>query len=416
MRVLATCLPGHGHFNPMLPLAHALTRAGHEVAFATAEDFCPRVVAAGFPAFPAGIGLARQMAEARDRYPEQDALKGASRFESFVPRMLAGVAAPARAEDLVPLVERWKPDVLVHDETEFAGPLAAAVAGIPHADHSVGILRPLAMARLAGETLAPLHARWDVNAAALGPYGGMFTYLYLDVAPPTLQSAEIAKIAVAHPVRNAEVRAGALGPSGSAEGMEGGELPGWFGAMPEAPLVYVSLGTVFNAKAGGVFAAILEGLADEACNVILTVGHENDPADFGPQPDHIHIERFIPQSLLLPHCDAVINQGGTAVLSTLAYGLPLLLLPLGANQFHNAAACAAAGVGLQLLPGDVTAEAVRRDVRALLDEPSLAAQARLVQAELEAMPAPEVGVELIERLATERQPLPRSGGSAVAAP
>jgi UDP:flavonoid glycosyltransferase YjiC (YdhE family) len=58
---------------------------------------------------------------------------------------------------------------------------------------------------------------------------------------------------------------------------------------------------------------------------------------------------------------------------------------------------------------------VRRDVRALLDDPALAARARLVQAELEAMPAPEVGVELIERLAAERQPLPRSSGPAVAA-
>ena len=95
MRVLATCLPGHGHFNPMLPLAQALVGADHEVAFATAEDFCPRVVQAGFPAFPAGLSLERQMAEARLRYPEQDALEGAARFESFVPLMLAGVAAPA---------------------------------------------------------------------------------------------------------------------------------------------------------------------------------------------------------------------------------------------------------------------------------------------------------------------------------
>nr|MDQ3575945.1 hypothetical protein [Actinomycetota bacterium] len=40
------------------------------------------------------------------------------------------VAAPARAADLVPLVESWKPDLLVHDETEFAGAVAAAVAVI----------------------------------------------------------------------------------------------------------------------------------------------------------------------------------------------------------------------------------------------------------------------------------------------
>ena len=397
MRVLATCLPGHGHFNPMLPLAQALVGAGHEVAFSTAGGFCPRVVEAGFPAFPSGLSLERQLAEARARFPEQDALTGGERFESFVPRMLAGVAAPARAEDLVPLVRRWRPDVLVHDEAEFAGPLAAAAAGLPHADHSLGIFRPLAMARLAGRTLAPLLDRWEVDAAGLGPFGGLFTYLYLDVAPPTLQSGEISRIPVAHPVRNAGLEAGA----------EGRSLPDWVHGMPDGPVVYVSLGTVFNSQASGVFAAVLEALRDEKVNVIVTVGHGNDPADFGAQPDHIHIERFIPQSLLLPYCDAVVNQGGTAILPMLAQGLPLLLLPQGANQFHNAAACAAAGVGRQLLPGEVTPEAVRREVRALLDEPALREAARKVQGEIAAMPGPERGVELLERLAEERQPLPR---------
>ncbi|CAA9252860.1 MAG: hypothetical protein AVDCRST_MAG76-2371 [uncultured Acidimicrobiales bacterium] len=406
MRVLATCLPGHGHFNPMLPLARALARAGHEVAFATAGDFCPRVVEAGFPAFPAGLSLERQMAEARARFPEQDALVGASRFESFVPRMLAGVAAPARAEELVPLVRQWRPDVLLHDETEFSGPVAAAAAGIPHADHSVGILRPLAMARLAGETLVPLLDRLDVDPASLGPFGGLFTYLYLDVAPPTLQSPEISKIPVAHPVRNADVEAGA----------EGQMLPDWVATLPDAPLVYVSLGTVFNSQARGVFAAVIEAVRDEKVNVIITVGHGNDPADFGPRPDHIHIERFIPQSLLLPYCDVVVNQGGTAILPILAHGLPLLLLPQGANQFHNAAACTAAGVGRQLLPGEVTPDAVLREVRALLDEPALRQQAQKVQREIAAMPGPERGVELLEHLAEERQPLPRSDGPRPAGP
>ena len=395
MRVLATCLPGHGHFTPMLPLAQALARAGHEVAFATAEDFCPRVDEAGFPAFAAGLGLSQQMAEARSRYPEQDRLEGPARFESFVPRMLAGVAAPARAEQLVPLVQQWRPDVLLHDETELAGPVAAAVAGIPHAGHSLGILRPLAMARLAGQTLAPLCDRFDVDRARLGPFAGLFTYLYLDVAPPSLQSPEIAKIAVAHRMQNVEVEGGTQGQA----------LLEWVSSLRDAPVVYVSLGTVFNSQARGVFAAVLDGLRDEKLNVIVTVGHDNDPAAFGDQPDHVHIERFIPQSLLLPHCDAAVNQGGTAILPMLAAGLPLLLLPQGANQFHNAAACTAAGVALQLLPEEVTPDAVRRGVRALLEEPSLRGRARRVQEEIARMPPPERKVELLERLAAQRQPL-----------
>ena len=396
MKVLCTCLPGHGHFNPMLALAQALARAGHEVAFSTAADFCSHVERAGFPTFASGIPLARQVEEARRRYPEQDRLAAMERFEQFVPRMLAGVAAPARAADLVPLVREWRPDLLVHDETELAGPLAAAAVGIPWADQSVGRLRPLAMARLAGEALAPLARDVGVD---VGPYGGLFGYLYLDVAPPSLQSPEIGQIPVAHPVQNATIEPGA----------EGASLPGWVADLPERPVVYVSLGTVFNTRAGAVFGAVLEGLRDVPVTVILTVGSGIDPAHFGPQPDRVHIEQFIPQSLLLPYCDAVVNQGGTAILPILAHGLPLLLLPLGANQFHNAEACLAAGVGRRLLPAEVSPESVRREVDALLHDEGLHDSARHVQRELAEMPGPDRGVELLEQLAAEGRPLVGAG-------
>lgn len=376
----------------MLATARALVGAGHQVAFATAADFCPHVEGAGFTAFPAGMSLADQVAEARRRFPDQDRLPARARFEQFVPRMLAAVAAPARAADLVTLVREWGPDLVVHDETELAGPIAAQAAGIPWADQSVGVLRPLAMARLAGETLAPLSDRFGVD---VGPFGGMFRWLYLDVAPPSLQSPEIHQVAVAHPVQNAAIDPGA----------EGHALPAWVGDLAGLPVLYVSLGTVFNARAADVFGAVLEGLRDEPVNVIVTIGADNDPARFGPQPDHIRVERFIPQSLLLPYCDAVVNQGGTAILPILAHGLPLVLLPQGANQFHNAQVCVDAGVARRLLPAEVGPDAVRREVDAVLHDGTLRSAARRVQGELARMPGPERGVELLERLVAERRPL-----------
>ncbi|MDQ3974646.1 MAG: glycosyltransferase [Actinomycetota bacterium] len=377
----------------MVSLARAAAVSGHQVAFATAEDFCPQVERAGFDAFPAGPSLREQLDEAARRFPEQHALPpGKERFCSFVPRMLAGVAAPPRASDLLPIVRDWRPDVLVHDETEFGGPVAAAVAGIPYADQSVGILRPLGMARLARETIAPVWEAFDVE---LGPYGGLFRYLYLDVCPPSLQSPEIEGIDVAHPVQNTHIDTG------------DDRLPRWMDTLPPAPTVYVSLGTIFNQNRD-VFAAVLEGLRDEGVNVIVTVGNQNDPAALGPQPEHVHVERFIPQSLLLPHCDVVVNQGGTAILPILAYGLPLLVLPQGANQFHNAEACVDAGVGRRLLPSEVTAEAVRREIRTLLEQPGYRERCRRIAKEVEDMPGPEDGVRLLERLARERRPLTRA--------
>ena len=390
MRVLCTCVPGDGHFNPMLPLARAMAEAGHEVAFATAEAIGPHVVKAGFEFLPAGISLPDQLTEARRRYPAEAALLGAERFENFVPRMLGGVAAPARIEDLVPIVDKWRPDVIVHDETELGGPVAAAVAGIPHVDHSVGILRPLGMFRLAHQMLEPVYERWGVE---LGPHAGLFDYLYLDVCPPSLQSSWIDQVAVAHPMTNAAIPADA-----------GEEPPPWLADLADRPTLYVSLGTVFN-NDPTVFRTILEGVREEPVNVIATVGRQNDPADLGPQPDHVHVERYVSQALLLPHCDVVVNQGGTAILSILAEGLPMIVVPQGANQFHNAAALENAGVARSLLPGAVTAESVRTELRTLLDDPGYRRRATGLAAEIEAMPGPPAGVALVERVAGERQPL-----------
>ncbi len=374
----------------MVPQARALVDAGHEVAFATAADFCPSIEKAGFAAFPAGMSLADQLSEAGLRVPEAALAPGKKRFETFVPRMLAGVAAPARLVDLIPLLADWCPDVLLHDETELGGPVAAAGAGIPWADQSVGILRPLAMARLAGQVLAPVCAERGVD---IGEFAGLFRYLYLDVCPPRLQSDEIDRIATAQRVHNQSI------------GNDADELPASLRSLPPVPTVYVSLGTIFN-RDPAIFGAILEGIGGEEVNVIVTIGPGADPAELGPQPDNVHIEGFIPQSLLLPRCDVVVNQGGTAILDILGHGKPLLVLPRGANQFHNAEACVASGAARALLPAEVDANSVRDGVRALLEEPSYRNAAAEVADDLAAMPGPDHGVRLLERLAAERAPIP----------
>lgn len=392
MRLLFTCLPGHGHFLPMLPLAQATVEAGHEVAFATAADFCPRIEQAGFSTFPAGLSLSAQLDEAGRRYPEANLPPGKHRFETFVPQMLAGVAAPPRMAELAPVIDEWQPHLLVHDETELAGPLAAAHAGVPWADHSVGILRPLAMAELAGRTLAPLAEQWGVD---LGRFAGLFRYLYLDVCPPRLQRDEIGQIRVSHALRNLGTE---TGPTDT--------LPPVLASLPSQPTVYVSLGTIFN-RASDLFRIILEGMVGEPVNVVVTVGPDNDPAALGPQPDNVRVERYVPQALLLPHCHAVVNQGGTAILDILGAGLPILVLPQGANQFHNAEALVNSGVARALLPGEVTPAAVRDGLHALLSETRHRQAASAIAAELAAMPGPELVVGLLERLARDRAPLAR---------
>jgi UDP:flavonoid glycosyltransferase YjiC (YdhE family) len=67
-------------------------------------------------------------------------------------------------------------------------------------------------------------------------------------------------------------------------------LPDWVDGLPDRPTVLASLGTVFN-KTPGVLESIVQALAEEPVNVIVAIGRGQDPGRFGPQPDHVRLER-----------------------------------------------------------------------------------------------------------------------------
>jgi MGT family glycosyltransferase len=182
--------------------------------------------------------------------------------------------------------------------------------------------------------------------------------------------------------------------------------PPWTPALPGAPAVYLTLGTIFNTESGDLFTRILAGLRGLPADVVVTVGRHIDPAELGAQPAHIHIARFIPQAQVLPHCAAVISHGGSgSVLGALAHGLPSLIVPMGADQPHNAARCAALGLGLALDPVAATPEQVRAAITKVLGDPAYRRAAARVRDEIAALPGPEHAVALLERLVAERRPI-----------
>ena len=75
------------------------------------------------------------------------------------------------------------------------------------------------------------------------------------------------------------------------------------------------------------------------------------------------------------------RRSGT-MLGALAYGLPLLVIPQGADQYSNADQVVAAGAGRQLLRDEVTVPAIRQAVRSLLDDPDYRRAAERIAAEI----------------------------------
>ena len=122
--------------------------------------------------------------------------------------------------------------------------------------------------------------------------------------------------------------------------------------------------------------------------MIATIGRNNDPRALGAVPANVVVEQYVAQALLLPLCAATVGHGGSgSVLAALAEGLPMVLLPQGADQFDNAQQCRELGVAHMLLPAELTPEAAASSVLAVLEDASYGDRARALAAEIAAMPS-----------------------------
>lgn len=389
MRVLFTTMAASGHIHPLVPLAQALEAAGHEVGFACAEAGRATIERLGFRFFPAGI----TMAEAQAELEPLRATDPAAAHPLWIGKEAFGRILPGRMiPDLLAACREWEPDLIVREATEFAGCLVAEQLGLPHASVELGTF--FAAHWLVGF----IGDHGERHRAALGlppdpELREIYRYLHLSFVPPSYQDPEQPLPATAHALRTVVF---------DRSGEEA--LPDWVDRLPDRPLVYATLGTAFN-DAPDLFRAIVAGLGELPINLVVTVGRDGDPARFGPQPDHVRIERYIPQSLLFERCAAVVcHAGWNTVMASLAHGLPLVLLPLGADQFWNAERCAGLGVGLALPPEERSPEAIRTATYRVLDDPRFRANAAALRAEMAALPGPERGVALLEELVESYHP------------
>ena len=381
LRVLFACRPLAGHFEPLLPLARAARSAGHAVAFATGDPAVGRAEKAGFEAFPAGPAESFR-AEWSPHFPGFTDLVGDAMREFFFTEIFANLELVPRAIDLESVITAWHPDVVVHEIAELAAPLVCTSLGVPYVDVGYGPLTSRHLLEAAGRAAAP---HWRARGLDPDPLAGTYRYLYVDPCPPALQLPAIAEVDVVQRIR--PVAVDELGT----------QQPALFDDLPDRPTVYLTFGTIWNRDLS-IFRLVIEALRDDV-NLVVTVGSTNDPAALGPQPGGVVIRQFIPQHEVLPWCAAAVIHGGSgSMLGALAHGVPLLVIPQGADQWANAARVVTAGAGLCLLRDQVSAEAVREQVLTLLGDPAYANGAATIQAQIREMPSTAEVVVRIETL------------------
>lgn len=385
MKFLFTVHPMYGHFHSMVPLANELTMKGHEVAFATGKSFGSVVRNAGFPHFSCGFDFDGSK-DILETFPDPDAAlsqampSGERQLYGFIREL-----APPMARDLIELAGAWKPNVIVRDPVEFGGYIAAEHYGIPH----VSLLWAMYISpkQSCAKALIELRRRFGLpEDPALDSFD---KYLIIDYLPESWAFPEWLPPRVTRRFQSTPY-----------DGKGNTVLPEWLQSMPNRITVYATLGTTFN-QSPDTFLAVIEAFRNQSFNLIITVGLSMDPSRFQPLPDNIRIERYIPQTLILSHCDAIIFHGGfNSLHSALTQGLPMVLLPMGAgDQYPTALRCSALGLGILIEESPPKPESIIAAVKTILGQTSYRTQVERLKAEIAALPLLSDAVKLMESLA-----------------
>lgn len=370
MRILFSAVPSAGHLLPMLPLAEAARQNGHDVAVITNAEMASLV--GPVPLLSAGPTLAELTVESTRRCggvgPDQP---GPAAVEFFV-----GTRIDLTFDQALEQARGFGPDLIVAEAIDHVGPMVAAALDVPWAMHALSQVLPPPLLQAFDEAAAACYAARGLTATA--------RLAYIDPLPDLMHAPDVHlpgdRICVqprAYDQPDVEW------------------APPVFPGREDRPRVLVTLGTTIGDPEMPRQLAALTETAD--VNVIVTFGAGSDVSTVDVDRSRVHPVGFVPLARLLPHVDLVVSVAGTGtVLATLAAGLPMVLMPVHADQPWNAERLVKAGLAVAISePGDAGTA-----VRTVLETPGYATEAQAAAKTVRAMPTPVQALQaLIERIA-----------------
>jgi len=331
MRVLAAVsLGGAGHLTPMLPFLRAAVARGDAVLVVGPPALEDMVVRAGMPFVPGGEPSEDEIGPIREQLP----LVPPARAVVLGNRDLFGrMAATAMLPAMENVCSSWKPDLLLREPCEYASAVVASEMDLRVAQVAISLAD--------GEEASIVAAAPALEELRAGLADELRAAPYITRFPASLDPSPFPST-----IRYQEPRR----DSASA-------LPDWW-AGSQAPLVYLTFGTVVGhmSYAVDVYNAALRAVADLPVRVLLTVGRRFDASMLGSVPDNVHVEGWVDQDDVLPEADLVVSHGGSGTsYGALAAGVPLVFVPVFADQFENSRRIAGRGAGVMIEPGEARA-------------------------------------------------------------
>lgn len=392
LRIVLTAMPVYSHLVPLLlPVGRQLRDAGHDVVVATSEAMAETIERGGLtPLVLPDLLTMHDLAMDPERFgatgfsAETAAKRGVETIgvtPDVFGRNFADLLGIRFGERL--LESTGRPDLVIREATEFGGYYAAEKWGVPSAVLDVGPMAPH------GEILGEVNTgREHFGLPAIDdPWQPMRTFRAGVV--PDVFYPERARLDSAHHYRV---------PAGDQQ-----QLDPAIAELPDRPLVLASLGSNAPAMLGerpALLETIIEALGELPVTGVVALGAHRHPQEWtGVRADNVHLTSFVQQQALLPACDAFLTHCGfNSTRESLYAGVPMVGLPMFAEQPHNAARITELGAGLAFDIEDATTEVLHDAVLEVLQDPSFRSAARGVQRRTLALPPLSSIVNDLEKL------------------
>jgi UDP:flavonoid glycosyltransferase YjiC (YdhE family) len=368
MRILFVASPLVGHVLPLVPLAQAFAKAGHDVVVASAAEALAPARAAGLDArdVAPGFDIRKVFLPGAARHPvlavrEARGLGGTK----LVGHLFAGVFR-RMAEGVVALADEQRPDLVVHEPLAATGSLAAARRGVPVVTVD-----------------ASLFDADELRNTTLAKVGSTARRFGVSAFPPLAEKLAPGPPSVVGPDRGRPMRYVPVAGNRPA--------PAELTRPGERPRIVVTRSTIDDPRPDPLMRSVVAAADGAELDVILV---RPDPrVAKRPLPSNVRTVDWLSFPAVFPAAAGVVHHGGAGTLLTaLAAGVPQLVIEGAGDRTVHARMVAARGAGLAVRAKDVTAAVLER----LVSDDGLARNAREVAEEIAAMPSPE---ELVEPLA-----------------
>jgi MGT family glycosyltransferase len=390
-------LPLHGHTNPSLPLVRALVERGEEIVYFSSEPFAARIQEAGARYRPYRNAFLADLRELSERTDRMSWLLMRTTGE-----VLADELDAFRAE---------RPDYIIRDSVAPWGQWVGQILNVPVVTSVPTIAvnrRVLAFAAKSGTrpksarqilskirhiakaALLDRRLRREHGVKGTGIMGLIFGSSGLNIVYTSRYFQPCGE--------SFGDRFLFIGPSIGSR-TEDGDVP--CDEASQTGLIYVSLGTLFNADPA-FYRNCFEAFACQNVRVVMSIGTTTTAASLGAPPANIVVKPWVAQLDMLRHASVFVSHGGmNSVSESLHHGVPLVVVPQMGEQDIIASRVEELGAGLRLAKTEVTADRLRQAVQRVLGDASFRTEAGLVRESFDAAGGAARGADAI--LAFTRQ-------------